>query len=156
MGINIPGGWHLFVNFLFYFARIAKDTRAWSGAISCFSGTTRLCRICIVASSKHPQWRLLPSNLPVLKAFLIHSWPLIFLYLWLLHAVSCHPLQNLPCLCLLSDVGLIPTAEDRKSCVSASLPCCICHPAQALLGPCAGSSQSMGVVHATALSTSSI
>lgn len=100
MGINIPGGWPLFLNFLFYFARIAKDARAWSGAISCFSGTARPCRICIVASSKHPQWKLLPSNLSVLKAFLIHPWPLMFLYLWLLHAVSCRPLQNLPCLCL--------------------------------------------------------
>lgn len=126
MGIIIPGGWHLFVNFLFYFARIAKDLRAWSGAISCFSGRAKVCRICTVASSKDPQWRLLPSNLSVLKALLIHPRPLIFLYLWLLQAASCPPLQNLPCLCLPSDRGADSHCRGRKSCSpqrACPLPC---------------------------------
>lgn len=135
MGIIIPGGWHLFVNFLFYFARIAKDLRAWSGAISCFSGRAKVCRIYTVASSKDPQWRLLPSNLSVLKALLIHPWPLIFLYLWLLQAASCPPLQNLPCLCLPSDGGLIPTAEVESPAVHSEH---VHFPAPLHLSPCMG------------------
>lgn len=49
-----------------------------------------------------------------------------------------------------SDVGLIPTAGDGKSCVSASLPCCICHPAGALLGPCAREQHGHGSCNSTA------
>lgn len=115
----------------------------------------------------------------MLQAQSVHSegfFPLIFLcskhflsipdlwstwYLWLLQAVSCPPLQNLPCLCLSDDRETDSYRRGWKALhsttsVAASLPHCIRHPAHTLLGMSTGNSKSMGAVHIAALLTTSI